>query len=146
MFSCEIFPKYLIDAEAIWSTLQQLFWTLTIEPLQWHHKDHDSISNHQPHGCLLNLLLRHRSKKTSKLRVTGLVWGIHRNRGIPRTKGQLREKCFHLMTSSWFVRIPIDPNWNRVWWRHTCSSKAQYFTKPYNVQIRPSHQIHVWST
>ena len=28
------------------------------------------------------------------------VWGIHRERWIPRTKGQLRGKCFHLMTSS----------------------------------------------
>ena len=29
------------------------------------------------------------------------VWGIHRDRWIPRTKSQLRGKCFHLMTSSW---------------------------------------------
>ena len=29
------------------------------------------------------------------------VWGIHRDRWIPRTKGQLRGKCFYLMTSSW---------------------------------------------
>ena len=28
------------------------------------------------------------------------VWGIHRDRWIPRTKGQFRGKCFHLMTSS----------------------------------------------
>ena len=28
--------------------------------------------------------------------------GIHRDRWIPRTKGQLRGKCFHLMTSSWY--------------------------------------------
>ena len=28
------------------------------------------------------------------------VRGIHRDRCIPRTKGQLRGKCFHLMTSS----------------------------------------------
>ena len=28
------------------------------------------------------------------------VWGIHRDRWIPRTKGQLRGKCFHLMKSS----------------------------------------------
>ena len=28
------------------------------------------------------------------------VWGIHRDRWIPRTKGELRGKCFHLMTSS----------------------------------------------
>ena len=34
------------------------------------------------------------------------VWGIHQDRWIPRTKGQLRGKCFHLMTSScisWFT-------------------------------------------
>ena len=29
------------------------------------------------------------------------VWGIHRDRWIPHTKGQLLGKCFHLMTSSW---------------------------------------------
>ena len=29
------------------------------------------------------------------------VRGIHRDRWIPHTKGQLRGKCFHLMTSSW---------------------------------------------
>ena len=28
------------------------------------------------------------------------VWGIHQDRWIPLTKGQLRGKCFHLMTSS----------------------------------------------
>ena len=35
---------------------------------------------------------RHRSKKTSKLHVTGLCEGIHR--WIPLTKGQWRGKCF----------------------------------------------------
>ena len=34
-----------------------------------------SYSNHQPHHCLLNRLFRRRSKKTSKLRVTGLCAG-----------------------------------------------------------------------
>ena len=33
------------------------------------------ISNHQPHGCLLNCLFRRRSKETSKLRLTGLCEG-----------------------------------------------------------------------
>ena len=33
------------------------------------------------------------------------VWGIHRDRWIPRTKGQLRGKCFHLMTSSCCTNI-----------------------------------------
>ena len=35
----------------------------------------DSVSNHQPHDCLLNRLFRRRSKKTSKLRATGLCAG-----------------------------------------------------------------------
>ena len=39
--------------------------------IQWRHNDHDGVSNHQPHGCLLNRLFRRRSKGTSKLRVTG---------------------------------------------------------------------------
>ena len=34
------------------------------------------------------------------------VWGIHRDRWIPRTKGQLRGKCFYLMTSSCESKIP----------------------------------------
>ena len=41
-----------------------------LSPLHWRHNDHDGVSNHQPHGCLLNRLFRRRSKKTSKLRVT----------------------------------------------------------------------------
>ena len=44
-------------------------------PLQWRHNDHDGVSNHQPDDCLLNCLFRRRSKKTSKLRVTGLYEG-----------------------------------------------------------------------
>ena len=43
--------------------------------LLWHHNECDSISNHQPHDCLLNRLFRRRSTKTSKLRVTGLCGG-----------------------------------------------------------------------
>ena len=39
--------------------------------LQWHHNGHDVVSNHQPDDCLFNRLFMHRSKKTSKLRVTG---------------------------------------------------------------------------
>ena len=50
-----------------WKNLQFIQNTL-----QWRHNGRDSVSNHQPHDCLLNRLFRHRSKKTSKLRVTGL--------------------------------------------------------------------------
>ena len=39
-------------------------------------------------------------KKHQNSASLAFVWGIHRDRWIPRTKGQLRGKCFHLMTSS----------------------------------------------
>ena len=37
------------------------------------------------------------------------VWGIHRDRWIPRTKGQLRGKWFHLITSSWKSHNASNP-------------------------------------
>ena len=37
-----------------------------------HRNERDGVSNHQPRDYLLNRLFRRRSKKTSKLRVTGL--------------------------------------------------------------------------
>ena len=46
--------------------------------LWWHHNGHDGVSNHHPPNCLLSHLSRRRSKKTSKLIVTGLCGGIHR--------------------------------------------------------------------
>ena len=39
-------------------------------------------------------------RKHQSSALLAFVWGIHRDRWIPRTKGQLRGKCFHLMTSS----------------------------------------------
>ena len=54
-----------------------MFSTLLIicETLHWRHNGRDSVSHHQPYDCLLNRLFRRRSKKTSKLRVTGLCVG-----------------------------------------------------------------------
>ena len=43
--------------------------------LEWRHNGRDGVSNHQPRYWLLNRLFRRRSKKTSKLRVTGLCAG-----------------------------------------------------------------------
>ena len=49
-----------------------VWFTVTLE---WRHNGLDSVSNHQPHHCLLSRLFGRRSKKTSKLRVTGLCAG-----------------------------------------------------------------------
>ena len=44
-------------------------------PLRWRNNGRVGVSNHQSHECLLKLLFRHRSKKTSNHRVTGLFAG-----------------------------------------------------------------------
>ena len=46
-----------------------------LNSLQRRYNGPDSVSNHQLHDCFLNRLFRRRSKKTSKLRVTGLCAG-----------------------------------------------------------------------
>ena len=69
-------------------------------PLQWRHNERYGVSNHQPQDCLLNRLFRCRSKKTSKLRVTGLYEGNSAVTGEFPHKGPVTRKCFHLMTSS----------------------------------------------
>ena len=43
--------------------------------LRWLHNGYDSVSNHQPRECLPRRLIRRTSRKTSKLRVTGLCAG-----------------------------------------------------------------------
>ena len=63
---------------------------------EWRHNECDGVSNHQPHDCLLNLLFKCRSKKTSKLRVTGLCVrnGIHRWPMNSPHKGPVTRKMF----------------------------------------------------
>ena len=63
-------------------------YVLVTSTLQW--RQSGRVSNHQPNDCFLNNSFRRRSKKTSKLRVTGLceVFSFTGDRWIPRTKGQ----------------------------------------------------------
>ena len=63
-------------------------------PLHWRHNDHDGVSDHQPYGCLLNRVFRRRSKKTSKLRVTGLCVGNSPGPVNSPHKGPVTRKMF----------------------------------------------------
>ena len=62
--------------------------------LRWCHNGCDGVSNHQPHGCLLNRLFRCRSKKTSKLRVTVLCVGNSPGTGDSPHKWPVTRKMF----------------------------------------------------
>ena len=78
------------------------------------HNDHGGVSNHQPRGCLLICLFRRRWKKLQSPASLAFVRGIHRDRWIPRTKGQLRGKCFHLMTSSCWSAHPTEAEYSTL--------------------------------
>ena len=88
--------------------------------LQWRHNRSDGVSNHEPRHCLLNRSFGHRSKKTSKLRVTGLCAGNSPLTGeFPAQKARNAENFSHLMTSScdnkiWrsFYSGNIDKPWS----------------------------------
>ena len=73
-------PVVYLDGVCWTNTQVLIFCTVNITPrsmfpLQWRHSEPDCVSNHQSHDCLLNRLFRRRSKKISKLRVTGLCAG-----------------------------------------------------------------------
>ena len=72
----------------------RLYVTVLRISLHWRHNDHDGVSNHQPHGCLLNRLFRRRSKKTPKLRVTGLCVGNSPGPVNSPHKGLVTRKMF----------------------------------------------------
>ena len=62
----------------LFNTIVQTTWHVT---LQWRHNEGDGVSNHRRLDCLLNRLIRHRSKKTSKIHVTGFCEGNSRVTG-----------------------------------------------------------------
>ena len=77
--------------------------------LQWRNNEHDGVSNHQPHECLL----RRRSQKTSKLRVTGLCAGNSPETGeFPAEMASNAENVSILMMSSWNLSWRESP---RLW-------------------------------
>ena len=75
------------------------------------------VWNHQLFECLFNSLCRSTSKKLSKFHITGpSLRGIHHSR-IPLIKGQWCGKCFHAITSSWYlifmgIRCPLWLEWS----------------------------------
>ena len=82
------------------ASTSQILWKISTCPLRWRHNGPDSVSNHQPHDCLLNRLFRRRSKKTSKLRVTGLCAG--NSPGTAEFPAQMASNAENVF----------------IWWRH----------------------------
>ena len=76
-------PFRYIHAYVIFRDCLRYEWNLA---LQWRHNERDGVSNHRCLDCLLNCLFRRKSKKTSKLRVTGLYEGKSPHKGPVKRK------------------------------------------------------------
>ena len=72
------------------------------------------VSNHQPHDCLLNRPFRPRSKKTSKIHVTGLCGGNS------------------LVTGEFHTQRVSNAENVSIWWRDHASWSQQRFSNPYS--------------
>ena len=94
------------------------------DALQWRHNGQEGVSNHQPHHCLLTRLFGSRSKKTSKLRVTGLCAG-----NSPVT-GE-----FPAQMASYAENVSI-------WWRHHGQSYHSWIDVILRANFQQQYGIH----
>ena len=115
---------------------------------QWCHNERDGVSNHRRLDCLLNRLLRCRSNKISKLRVTGLceenfpmtgefpaqrasntenvcIWGRHRFHSVNLQMGQWTKT---LGWQGYTMNAFID---------HTSSEKTSYRKTSRCLEVAP---------
>ena len=103
---CEIRRILGIRIPKVWKTTSKLAISL-----RWRHNGCDSVSNHQPRECLLRRLIRRTSKKTSKLRVTGLCAGNSPETGeFPAQMASNAENV-------------------SIWWRHHVSALNIFLTR-----------------
>ena len=119
-------PSYLHNGISYTGKMTYLYWiraqmsvvSLAAATLRWRHNGHDSVSNHQHHDCLLNRLFRRRSKKTSKLRVTGRCVGNSPVTGeFPTQRASNAENI-------------------SIWWRHhDLSGRSNFSHRPHSRQV-----------
>ena len=123
------------------------------QSLQWRYNGRDGVSNHQPHYCLLNHLFRRRSKKTSKLRVTGLCAGNSPVTGeFPAQKASNAENVsiwwrhHDKYTHGFVVLCPVFRLFNSLApGRFGCDSKSVIFNLVWLIDIfRSSHDNALW--
>ena len=82
-------------------------FSVASSPLLWRHNEHNGVSNHQHYVYLLNCPFRRRSKKISKLRVTG-VCAVN-----------------SYVTSEFPTKMASTAENVSIWWRHHVLTKKQ---------------------
>ena len=104
-------------------TSDVIWYTQTTMTFEWRHNVHDSVSNHRCLDCLLNCLFRRRSKKTSKLPITGLYQGNSPVTGeFPAQRASNTENV-----SSWWRHHGIDMTSTYQSWHRSCLHHSSNF-------------------
>ena len=111
--------------------------------LQWRHNERGGVSNHRRLHCLLNRLFRRISKKTSKLRATGICEG--NPPVVSPHKGPVTRRMFP------FDGVMKPINCGRVAWhfpgisakifpyRHACNTRCLWSRFEYSPVIKEFH-------
>ena len=100
--------------------------------LQWRHNERDGVSNHRRLDCLLNRLFRCWSKKTPKLRVTGLC---ERNSPVADESPAQRASSAENVSISWRNHVHVFGGIDYICWPLAtlrpitrCKKNAVYFS------------------
>ena len=120
--------------------------------LQWRDNERDGVLNHQSHDCLLNRLFSRKSKKTSKLRVTGLCEGNSPVTGeFPAHRASNAENVsiwwrHHGEIQSTYSSTKLETIWNRnscdsFWMLSSMRCGRIYFT---DLVIAQEHNTLDW--
>ena len=136
---------YRLHKAGYWTTLfsvSNMFWFAEViltpflrAALRCRHNGRDGVSNHQSHDCLLNGLFGRKSKKTSKLRSTGLCVGNSPVTGEFQVKGPVTPKIFP------FDDVIMDISWTSfgIWyWMGNC-----FLVKLWNIIAHPCPNFYV---
>ena len=107
-------------------------WSRALVTSQGRHNGHGSVSNHQPHDCLLNRYFRRRSKKTFKLRVTGLCAG--KSPGTGEFPAQMASNAENVLT--WWRHHDLILPWYMSCRSHSCSYRPQCSSVPGDTRGR----------
>ena len=107
------------------ATSLKWFWSTQI-PSRWRQNGHNGVSNHLPH-CLLNRLVSCRSKKASKLRVTGLWAG-----DSP-------------VTGEFPTQMASNTDNVSIWWCHHAIRRCPIISwVPSNINVYTRIFLHIW--
>ena len=110
--------------------------------LQWPHNEHDCVSKHQPHSCLLNRLFRRRSEKTLKLRVTGLCAG--NSPGTSEFPAQMTSNAENV--SIWWHHHDTLWSGNAIWQQRPGSTLTQVMACVVSPLTEPMLTFNLWDS